>query len=37
MTNDEALSFLVTLGATKWQYTNGVPNVEANHSSYRNS
>jgi len=29
MTNDEALSFLVTLGATKWQYTNGVPNVEA--------
>ncbi len=29
MTNDEALRFLVTLGATKWQYTNGVPNVEA--------
>lgn len=29
MTNDEALSFLVTLGATKWQYTNGVPNATA--------
>ena len=29
MTNDEALSFLVTLGATKWQYTNGVPDLEA--------
>ena len=29
MSNDEALRFLVTLGATKWQYTNGVPNVEA--------
>jgi pimeloyl-ACP methyl ester carboxylesterase len=29
MTNDEALRFLVTLGATKWQYTNGVRNVEA--------
>ncbi len=29
MTNDEALSFLVTLGATKWQYTNGVANPEA--------
>ena len=29
MTNDEALRFLLTLGATKWQYTNGVPNVAA--------
>jgi len=29
MTNDEALRFLTTLGATKWQYTNGVPDVEA--------
>ena len=29
MTNDDALRFLVTLGATKWQYTNGVPNPEA--------
>lgn len=29
MTNDEALRFLVTEGATKWQYTNGVRNVEA--------
>jgi len=28
MTNDEALRFLVTLGATKWQYTNGARNVE---------
>lgn len=28
MTNDEALRFLVTEGATKWQYTNGVRNVE---------
>jgi len=28
MTNDEALGFLVTLGATKWQYTNGVRDVE---------
>ena len=28
MTNDEALRFLLTLGATKWQYTNGVRNVE---------
>ncbi len=28
MTNDEALRFLFTLGATKWQYTNGVRNVE---------
>ena len=29
MSNDAALRFLVTLGATKWQYTNGVPNAEA--------
>jgi pimeloyl-ACP methyl ester carboxylesterase len=29
MTNDDALRFLVTLGATKWQYTNGVSNAEA--------
>ena len=29
MSNDEALRFLVTLGATKWQYTNGVRNVES--------
>jgi len=29
MTNDEALRFLLTIGATKWQYTNGVSNVEA--------
>ena len=29
MTNDDALRFLVTLGATKWQYTNGVKNAEA--------
>ena len=29
MSNDDALRFLVTLGATKWQYTNGVQNVEA--------
>jgi pimeloyl-ACP methyl ester carboxylesterase len=29
MANEAALSFLVTLGATKWQYTNGVPDVEA--------
>jgi len=29
MTNDEALRFLLTLGATKWQYTNGVRNVES--------
>ncbi len=28
MTNDEALRFLLTLGATQWQYTNGVRNVE---------
>ena len=29
MSNDDALRFLVTLGATKWQYTNGVPDLEA--------
>jgi len=29
MSNDNALRFLLTLGATKWQYTNGVPDVEA--------
>lgn len=29
MTNDEALRFLLTLDATKWQYTNGVRNVES--------
>ncbi|GJM05407.1 MAG: hydrolase [marine bacterium B5-7] len=29
MSNDNALRFLVTLGATKWQYTNGVRNTEA--------
>ena len=29
MSNDDALRFLVTLGATKWQYTNGVRNVES--------
>jgi pimeloyl-ACP methyl ester carboxylesterase len=29
MTNDDALRFLVTLGATKWQYTNGVSDAEA--------
>ncbi|PHS69276.1 MAG: hydrolase [Methylophaga sp.] len=28
MTNDAALRFLLTEGATKWQYTNGVRNVE---------
>lgn len=28
MTNEAALRFLVTEGATKWQYTNGVRNVE---------
>jgi pimeloyl-ACP methyl ester carboxylesterase len=28
MTNDDALRFLVTLGATQWQYTNGVRDVE---------
>jgi len=29
MSNEDALRFLVTLGATKWQYTNGVKNVES--------
>ena len=29
MSNDDALRFLTTLGATKWQYTNGVSNIEA--------
>jgi len=29
MTNDEALRFLLTEGATKWQYTNGVRNPES--------
>lgn len=29
MSNDDALRFLLTLGATKWQYTNGVRNTEA--------
>ncbi len=29
MTNDEALRFLVTFGATQWQYINGARNVEA--------
>jgi len=29
MSNDDALRFLLTLGATKWQYTNGVANPEA--------
>ncbi len=28
MSNEDALRFLVTLGATKWQYTNGVRNTE---------
>jgi len=28
MTNEDALRFLVTFGATKWQYTNGVRDVE---------
>ncbi len=28
MTNEDALRFLLTAGATKWQYTNGVRNVE---------
>lgn len=28
MSNEEALGFLVTLGATQWQYTNGVRNKE---------
>ncbi len=29
MSNDDALRFLVTLGATKWHYTNGVNDVES--------
>ncbi|RKZ70814.1 MAG: alpha/beta hydrolase [Gammaproteobacteria bacterium] len=29
MTNDDALRFLTSEGATRWQYTNGVRNVEA--------
>ncbi|MGB5489622.1 MAG: alpha/beta hydrolase [Woeseiaceae bacterium] len=29
MSNDAALRFLVTFGATKWQYTNGVSNTDA--------
>ena len=29
MTNDNALRFLTTIGATKWQYTNGVPNASS--------
>jgi pimeloyl-ACP methyl ester carboxylesterase len=28
MSNDNALRYLTTLGATKWQYTNGVSNVD---------
>lgn len=27
MSNDDALRFLLTLGATKWQYTNGVADI----------
>ena len=29
MSNDEALRFLLTIGATKWQYTNGARNTES--------
>lgn len=29
MANESALRFLLTLGATKWQFTNGVRNVES--------
>lgn len=29
MVNEDALRFLLTLGATKWQYTNGVPDIDA--------
>ena len=29
MTNDQALRFLLTLGATQWQYTNGVRDTSA--------
>ncbi|TDI95527.1 MAG: alpha/beta hydrolase [Caldithrix sp.] len=28
MSNEEALRFLLTIGATKWQYTNGIRNTE---------
>ena len=28
MANEEALRFLFTIGATKWQYTNGIRNTE---------
>jgi len=28
MSNEDALRFLITLGATQWQYTNGVRDVE---------
>ncbi len=28
MSNEEALRFLFTIGATKWQYTNGIRNTE---------
>ena len=28
MSNEDALRFLVTLGATQWQYTNGVRDKE---------
>ncbi len=29
MSNEDALRFVLTLGATKWQYTNGVKNIES--------
>ena len=29
MSNEDALRFLLTLDATQWQYTNGVPDIEA--------
>lgn len=29
MSNEDALRFLTTIGATKWQYTNGVSNIAA--------
>jgi len=29
MVNEDALRFLLSLGATKWQYTNGVPNASS--------
>ncbi len=29
MVNEDALRFLLSLGATKWQYTNGVPNTSS--------